>query len=193
MHISTQLERLAKLLVRLDAGDEVSLRDMKSLLPKPIYEQFGAAREELKSSKKNARSHPKQLTAYNVVLRTADLLKGRLRSLKKVDEDKLRDAYVGALDILRDWQRREHDIEHWFDRPLDWDHIKPTHDGVPRCRYLRRDAAELKTIKSLKREYLLLGKTYIEQHHADELPKPITEEQALELKRRLAAMKQWGR
>ena len=189
MHPSTGLERINKLIERLDADEDISLRDIKSLLPTPIKERFETARAELKRDKQNARSHPKPLTEYNVMLRTADLLRGRLKSLRETDSEKLHDAYSAALDVLRDWQRIDGDIEQWFDRALDWHHIKPTYDGVPRCKFLRSGAAELKSIKSLKREYLVLGKAYIEQHHADELPKPPTAEQVAKLKRLLAEIK----
>lgn len=192
VHPSTRLERINKLIERLDTDEDISLRDIKSLLPTPIKEQFETARAQLKREKQNARSHPKPLTEYNVMLRTADLLRGRLKSLKETDGEKLRDAYAAALDVLRDWQRKDGDIEHWFDRELDWEHIKPSFDGVPRCKFLRSGMAELKSIKSLKREHLVLGKAYIEEHHADELPKPMSAEDEAKLKRLLADIKKSG-
>ena len=188
MHPSTRLERINKLIERLDADEDISLRDVKSLLPTPIKEQFEAARSLLKRDKQNARSHPKPLTEYNVMLRTADLMRGRLKSLKERDSDKLRDAYAAALDVLRDWQRKDGNIEYWFDRELDWYHIKPTFDGVPRCKFLRSGMGELKSIKSLKREHLVLGKAYIEEHHADELPKPMSADDEAKLKRLMAEL-----
>ena len=188
VHPSTRLERINKLIERLDADEDISLRDIKSLLPTPIKEWFETARAELKRDKQNARSHPKPLTEYNVMLRTADLMRGRLKSLKETDGEKLRDVYAAALDVLRDWQRKDSDVEHWFDREIDWEHIKPTYDGVPRCKFLRSGAAELKSIKSVKREYLVLGKAYIEQHHADELPKPMSADDEAKLKRLMAEL-----
>ena len=178
--------------MNVDADEDISLRDVKSLLPTPIKEQFETARAELKRDKQNARSHPKRLTEYNVMLRTADLLRGRLKSLKERDGEKLRDAYAAALVVLRDWQRKDGDIERWFDREIDWEHIKPSFDSVPRCKFLRSGVAELKSIKSLKREHLVLGKAYIEQHHADELPKPMSAEDEAKLKRLLAKLKKSG-
>jgi hypothetical protein len=188
MHPSTQLERILKLIERLDAGEELALRDVRSLLPSQIKEEFEAARIQLKYVKRSSRQHPKLLTEYNVMLRTADLQRGRLKRVEQADSDKVHEAYGAALDVLHDWQQIERDIEHWFDRELDWDKITPTYDGVPRCKFLRRDMGAQKSIKSLKREYLQRAKDYIEQHHADELPKPMTEEQAAELKRRLALL-----
>ena len=49
-----------------------------------------------------------------------------------------------------------------------------------------------KSIKSLKREYLQRAKDYIEQHHADELPKPMTDGQLAKLKTLLANIKKSG-
>ena len=192
MNPALRLERINKLIERLDADEDISLRDIKSLLPTPITEQFETARAKLKRDKHRARSHPKPLTEYNVMLRTADLLRGRLKPLKEADSEKLRDAYAAALVVLRDWQRKDGDVEQWFDREIDWEHLKPTFDGVPRCKFLRSGVAELKSIKSLKREYLLLGKAYIEEHHADELPKPMSAEDAAKLKRLLAEIKKSG-
>lgn len=189
MQPSTRLERINKLIERLDADEDISLRDIKSLLPTPIKERFETARSLLKRDKQNARNHPKPLTEYNVMLRTADLLRGRLKSLKDTDREKLHDAYAAALNVLRDWQSKEGNVEQWFDREIDWEHIKPTVDGVPRCKFLRSGAAELKSIKSLKREHLVLGKAYIEQHHADELPKPMSADDEAKLKRLLAELK----
>lgn len=192
MHPSTRLERINKLIERLDADEDISLRDIKSLLPTRIKEQFEIARTQLKRDKQNARSHPKALTEYNMMLRTADLMRGRLKSLKETDGEKLGDAYAAALDVLRHWQPSDSNVEHWFDRELDWEHIKPTYDGVPRCKFLRSGAAELKSIKSLKREHLVLGKAYIEEHHADELPKPMSAEDEAKLKRLLVEIKKSG-
>lgn len=192
MHPSTQLERISKLIKRLDAGEELALRDVKSLLPTEIEEQFDAARSHLKQDKRNSRQHPKLLTEYNIMLRTADLQRGRLKRVEQADTDKLVEAYAAALDVLHDWQQIERDIEHWFDRELDWDKITPTYDGVPRCKFLRSDMGAQKSIKSLKREYLQRAKDYIEQHHADELPKPMTDGQLAKLKTLLANIKKSG-
>jgi hypothetical protein len=192
MHPSTQLERISKLIERLEAGVELALRDVKSLLPSQIKEEFEAARNQLKQDKRNSRQHPKLLTEYNIMLRTADLQRGRLKRVEQADTDKLVEAYAAALDVLHDWQQIERDIEHWFDRELDWDKITPTYDGVPRCKFLRSDMGAQKSIKSLKREYLQRAKDYIEQHHADELPKPMTDGQLAKLKTLLANIKKSG-
>lgn len=125
--VEKRLAKLKGLLGRLQAGQNVQNRDLRTWLSAEAYEQFEAEWAEQKELRVELSDKPEVVREYEELLRTATFWHNRAVAAEargqaahgKLD-DRATDFYERALERLEESVRTDPSLHVWFDRDLDF-------------------------------------------------------------------------
>lgn len=137
---TTTKSRIGELIARLEAGDDVQARDIKTVLTAEQWQRYQA--DWLQQRDHRDIDKPHEITAYEKLLSKALMAYGRWDSycqrrdakagVKQALEIKQLAAFERAAEHLRECYKNNMGMLVWFDRSLEHDSYSIDPDGMPR-------------------------------------------------------------
>lgn len=164
----TTKSRISELIEKLEAGEDVQARDIKTVLTAEQWQQYQAEWSRQKGYRDEPKPHV--ISAYEKLLSKALLAYGRWdsycqrrtaqASVKHALEQKQLAAFERAAEYLTECYQADAAIQAWFDRSLERDSFAIDPDSMPRVvtsrslSNLSSGAVHVRTKRDIKLEAL---------------------------------------
>jgi hypothetical protein len=196
---ATTKSRISELIARLEAGDDVQARDIKTVLSAEQWQRYQADWLQQKDHRDTAK--PQEITTYEKLLSKALMAYGRWdsycqrktaqASVKHALEQKHLAAFERAAEHLQECYQADLAIQVWFDRSLERDSYGIDPDSMPRVvtsrslSNLSAGAVHVRSKREIKLEALQQALSALNMPERDEALARLVKERTARLQRML--------